>query len=226
MMTRRHVRDVGGQPARRQVGNRGPRWDEDFAAHVAALFLARELILEMHSGGAGFDHCFDQFEDIQRTAEAGFRISDDGQEPIDAGLAFGVGDLIRALQRLVDPLHHRRHAVRRIKALVRIHLPGEIRVRRDLPSAEINCFQSGPCLLHCLVAGQRTERRNERFGVQQVPKFFRTAAGKGVLRRRRCLASAGRRLTSRCVDSAFQRGLLRQSDFDLFTFSSFSRRPG
>ena len=96
-------------------------------------------------------------------------------------LAFGVGDLIRALQRLVDPFYHRGHAVRRIKALVRIHLPGEIRVRRDLPAAEVNCLQSGPHLLHCLVAGQRAERRNEWFGLQQVPEFLRTSAGEGVL---------------------------------------------
>ena len=82
-----------------------------------------------------------------------------------------VGDLVRALQRLVDPLYHRRHAVRRVKALVGIHLPGEIRVRRDLPSAQVNCFQSGPHLLHCLVAGQRAERSNERLGLEQVPSF-------------------------------------------------------
>ncbi len=177
----RNARDIGGEPARRQVGDRSARRDEHFAAHVAALFLARKLILEMHSCGAGFDHRLDEFEDIKRTAEAGFRIGDDGQEPIDAGPAFGVGDLIRALQRLVDPFYHRRHAVRRVKALVRIHLPGEIRVRRDLPSAQVNCFQSGPRLLHCLVAGQRAERRNERFGLQQIPEFLRTSAGESVL---------------------------------------------
>ena len=181
MSDRRHVRNISREAAGGEMRDRRPRRNEHFAAHVAALFLARELILEMHAGRARFDHRLDEFEDIKRTAETGFRISHDGQEPIDAGLAFGVGDLIGALQRLVDSFNHRRHAVRRVKALVRIHLPGEIRVRCDLPSAQVNCFQSGPHLLHRLIAGQRTERRNERFGLQQVPEFLRTSAGESVL---------------------------------------------
>ena len=55
-------------------------------------------------------------------------------------LAFGVRNLVRALQRLVDSLNDCRNTVRRIEALVGIHLPGEIRVRCDLPAAEINCL--------------------------------------------------------------------------------------
>ena len=76
---RRHVADIGGEPRRGEVRDRGPRRDEHFAAHVAAFFFARELILEMHAGRAGFDHRLDQFEDVKRTAETGFRIGDDGQ---------------------------------------------------------------------------------------------------------------------------------------------------
>ena len=132
--------------------------NQNFAAHVSAFFFARELIFEMHAGRAGFDHRFDQFENIERPAETGFRIGHDWNEPIDFVFAFGVRDLVGALQRLVDPLDHRRNAVRRIKTLIGIHVSGEIRVGRDLPAAEINRFQSRFHLLHRLVAGERAER--------------------------------------------------------------------
>ena len=62
-------------------------------------------------------------------------------------------DLIGPLERLVDPLHYRRDAVRRIKTLVGIHLSGEIGVGRDLPAAEIDRLQSRLDLLHGLIAG-------------------------------------------------------------------------
>ena len=40
----------------------------------------------MHAGRAGLDHGLDEFEDIERAAETGLRIGDDGSEPIDAAL--------------------------------------------------------------------------------------------------------------------------------------------
>ena len=112
----------------------------------------------------------------------GFRIGHDGEKPIDLRVAFGVRDLVRALQRLVDPFHYRGDAVRRIEALVGIHLSREIGVGRDLPAAEVDRLQTGARLLHRLVAGERTERRDEGLGVEQVPELFRAAPGEGVLR--------------------------------------------
>ena len=129
------------------------RWHENLAAHVAAFLFARQLIFQMNSRRAGFDHCLHQFENIERAAKAGFRIRDDRSEPVDVSLSLGMMDLVGPLQRLVDPLHHRRNAVRRIKTLVGIHVSGEIRVGRNLPAAQIDRFQSRFHLLHGLVAG-------------------------------------------------------------------------
>ena len=82
--------NISRQAASSEVCDRRPRRDQHFAAHVSAFFFARELILEMHACRARFDHRFDQFENIERSAEAGFRIGDDRAEPIDLVLAFGV----------------------------------------------------------------------------------------------------------------------------------------
>ena len=175
------------------------RRDEHFAAHVAAFFLARELILEMHAGRAGFDHRFDQFEDIERAAETGFGIGHDRREPVDLVLAFGVRDLVGALQRLVDPPNDRRNAVRRVKTLVGIHLPGEIRVGRDLPAAEINCLQPGLHLLHRLIAGERAERGHERLASAAASTISPRRGARESARGRRCPAGVAHRLTSRCA---------------------------
>ena len=92
----------------------------------------------MNPGRAGFDHRFDQFEDVERSAETGFRIGDNGNKPVDVVFSFRVRDLIGALQRQIDAFNHSGNAVRGIQTLVRIHLPGEICVCRHLPAAEID----------------------------------------------------------------------------------------
>ena len=173
---------VCGQPRRDEFLNRFLCRDENFAAHVTAFFLARELIFEMHSGGTGFDHRLDQLEDVQRTAEARLRIGDDRRKPIDLVSPFGVIDLVGTLQRLVDSPNDSGNAVCRIETLVRIHLAGEIGVGRDLPAAEIDRFEAGFYLLNSLVASQRAERRDEGLSPQQLPKFLRAPAREGVLR--------------------------------------------
>ncbi len=48
-----------------------------------------------------------------------------------------------------------------IQRLVRIHLPGEIRVARDLPAGQIDRIETRTHLLHCLIAGERAERIHE-----------------------------------------------------------------
>ncbi len=56
--------------------------DEHLAAHVAALLLARELVLEVDAGGAGLDHRLHQLEGVERAAEAGLGVGDDRREPV------------------------------------------------------------------------------------------------------------------------------------------------
>ena len=98
----------------------------------------------MHTGRARLDHRFDQFENVERSAETSFGVGDDGRKPVDLVLAFGMRDLVRALQRLVDSPNDRRNTVGRVKTLVRIHLPGEIGIGRDLPAAEIELPSARP----------------------------------------------------------------------------------
>ena len=123
---------------------------------------------------------FDQFENIERPTKTGFGIGHDRHEPIDIVLTFGVRDLVGALQSLIDPFNHSRHAVCRIKTLIGIHLAGEIGVGRDLPAAEINRFQSRFDLLNRLIPGERAESVDEWLGLKQTPKLFRAAPRQGV----------------------------------------------
>ena len=106
--------------------------------------------------------------------------------------ALGMMDLIGTLERLVDPLHYRRDAVRRIKTLVGIHLSGEIGVGRNLPAAEIDRLQPGLYLLDSLIAGQRAKGRDIVFGVQKPPKFLRPTPGQSLFHEQRSLAAARR----------------------------------
>jgi hypothetical protein len=71
-------------------------------------------------------------------------------------------DLVRAQQRVVDAAHDRRHRIRRIQGLVRVHLTREVGIARDLPAGEVDRLESGTHLLHRLVAGQCTQRIHER----------------------------------------------------------------
>jgi hypothetical protein len=107
---------------------------------VTAFLLARKLILEMHTGRTGLDHCLDQLENIERSPETGFGIRHDRGEPVDVVLAFAMRNLVGALQRLVDSPNNCWDTVRWIETLVGIHLPGQIRIRCDLPAADINCL--------------------------------------------------------------------------------------
>ena len=54
------------------------------------------MVFEVHAGGAGFDHGLHQLERVQIAAESGFGIGHDRGEPMNAVLALGVMDLIRA----------------------------------------------------------------------------------------------------------------------------------
>ena len=148
---------------------------------MAALLRGRQLILEVHARGARLDHLLHQLEGVQHAAEAGFGVRDDRLEPVDGVVAFGVVQLVRALQRAVDAPDHGRHRVRRIQRLVRIHLAGEIRIARDLPAGEIDGVEPGLHLLHGLVAGERAERVDERLLVHVAPELLGAEPREAVL---------------------------------------------
>ena len=50
--------------------------NQDLAAHVAALLLRRELVLEMNARGPRLDISARDLVRVERTAEAGFRTVD------------------------------------------------------------------------------------------------------------------------------------------------------
>ena len=165
---RGHAHDIGRQTGCDQLLDCLHGRHQDFAAQMSALFGGGELVLEVHAGGAGFDHGLHQFESIQVAAETGFGVGDQRSEPVDAILAFGMMNLIRACQGLIDAAAKIGDAVGRIKALVGIHLAGIIGIGRDLPAADVDSFQSGINLLHGLVAGHGAERWHIRFALYAI----------------------------------------------------------
>ena len=97
----RNAADVGGEPG----GDRVLIWagrDQDLAAHVAALLLRGELVLEVDARGAGLDHRLHELEGVERAAEAGLGVGDDRARTSAARrVALGVLDLVGALQRVL-----------------------------------------------------------------------------------------------------------------------------
>ena len=79
-----------------ELVDRFARRHEDLAAHVAALLHRRQLVLEVHAGGARLDHRLHELERVQHAAEARFRVGDDGREEVDVAGAFHVLDLVGA----------------------------------------------------------------------------------------------------------------------------------
>ncbi len=178
---RRDARDVRRQPRRDEVPDRPGGRQQHLAAHVAALLLGRELVLEMDAGGPRLDHRLRQLEDVQMATEAGLHVGDDRDQPVDVVLAVGVVDLIRAQQRAVDPAHDLRDGVDGIEALVGVHLAREVRVGGDLPAAQVDRFEPGPDLLDGLVAGRGAQRRDVVALMQEPPQLLGAQARERVL---------------------------------------------
>ena len=178
----RDVADVGRQARGDERADELARGDEHLAAQVAALLLGRELVLEVDAGGAGLDHRPHQLEGVQRPAEAGFGVGDDRRQPVTAGaVALGVLDLVGAQERLVQPAHERRGAVRRVQALIRVGLARQVRVRGDLPAGEVDRLEPRLDHLHRLAAGHRAERCHVGLLVQELPQALGAQSGEGVL---------------------------------------------
>ena len=87
-----------------------------------------------------------QLVGVQRAAEAGFGVRNDRSQPVGRVVALGVRDLVGAAQRVVDPPHECRRAVRRVQALIRVGVPGQVRICCDLPAGEVDRLQAGPTI--------------------------------------------------------------------------------
>ncbi len=154
---------------------------ENLAAEVSALLLARELVFPVDAGGPRRDQRLRQFVGVERTAEAGLGIRDDGREPVLRDLALGALDLVLPQQRVVDAADHGRHAVGGVEALVGVGLAREVAVGGDLPPAEVDGLQPRAHLLHGLTPGVGAEGPDVLLGVEEVPEVLGPAAGEGRL---------------------------------------------
>jgi hypothetical protein len=135
----------------------------------------------VHACGAGLDHRLHQLEGVQGAAEARLGVGDDRQEVVDPVAALDRRDLVGTHQRVVQPPHERRRAVRRVEALVRIRLAGEVCVRRHLPARQVDRLQPGLCHLDGLAACHRAERVDVSPTVEHRPEALGPDAGQGVL---------------------------------------------
>jgi len=87
---RRDVANISGESRCGQVADRVRGRDQHLSTHVAALFFARQLILQVHARRACLDHRLDQLEDVERPAKTGFGISHNGRKPVDVVFAFAI----------------------------------------------------------------------------------------------------------------------------------------
>ena len=94
-------------------------------------------------------------------------------------------NLIGAAQGIVDALYDRRDTIRGIEALVRVHFPGQIGVRRHLPSAQVDRLQAGFHLLNGLITRQRAQRVDVVFGLEEFPETRGARLRNGVLAAKR-----------------------------------------
>ena len=86
---RGHVEDVRRQPGCFERAEKLARGHEDLAAHVAALLLAGQLVLEMDAGRPGLDHGLHQLECVERPTEAGLSVGHNGHEIVDVLASLG-----------------------------------------------------------------------------------------------------------------------------------------
>jgi hypothetical protein len=154
---------------------------EHLAAEMAAFLLRRELILVVHAARTCLDHRAHQLIRVERPTEAGLRIGEDRRVPVRPVATLRPVDLIRTLQRVVQPLHELRRAVCGIEALIGIRLAGTVRVGRHLPAGEVDRLEARLHHLHRLAAGHRAERAHRLLALQQLPQPLGAVARERVL---------------------------------------------
>ena len=170
---RRHIAHVRRQARRDQLVDRLLGGHENLAPHVTAFLGRRQLILEVNPGSARIDHLLHELEGVEHAAEARLRIGHDRLQPVDGVVPFGMVDFIRAAQGVVDAPHHRRHRIRRIQRLIRVHLAREVGIARHLPAGQVDGIQSRLHLLHGLITRQGAECVHEWPLAQVAPQFLR-----------------------------------------------------
>lgn len=179
---RGNISHIGREPSRRQSADVLLGRDQHLAAQVAALLLRGQLVLPVRTRNARGDQGFLQLVDVERAAKAGLAVGDNRRQPVlHRSIALDLGDLVGALQCVVDPADHLRHRVGGIQALVGVGVPGQVGIAGDLPARQVDGLQAGAHLLDGHVAGQRAQRVDPLEVVQLLPQHLRTAAGQRVL---------------------------------------------
>ncbi len=148
---------------------------------MPAFLGGRQLIFEVHGRGAGANQRLGQLECVEIAAETGFRVGDDGNHPVDVGLAVHVMNLIGAQQRIVDALDHFRHRVHGIQALIGVDFSGGIGVPGHLPTRAVNRLQPRLHRLNGLISGHAAQAGDHGLAVQLAPELLRAQTSQGVL---------------------------------------------
>src|SRR5712691_12114124 len=81
---------------------------------------------------------------------------------------------------VVYAAHDIRDAVRGVEALVGIHLARVVRVRGDLPAAQIDCREARVDLLDRLVTRQRAERGHRNIRAKEGPQALGADSREGT----------------------------------------------
>ena len=139
---------------------------------VAAVLAPKLGVLALDINGVSRDPAVVQAyvaDPLNFQGKTRFGVGYDRRHPVDVVFAVHVGDLVGALERLVDAAHQQRHAVYRIEALVRVGLGRRVVVACHLPAAHVDGLETGLHHLHRLVAGDSAQRAHKGVGVDKMP---------------------------------------------------------
>jgi len=148
-----------------EAGAAGVHFEDQLASEKKCGHLGGKVLVPVTQfirtlTSARLDVRLHDLERVERPTEAGLGVGHDRGEPVRPLVTLGMGDLVGAQPRVVDPAHHRRHRVRRVEALVGVGVPGEVGVRRDLPAGQVDRLQARLDHLHGLAARERAECRD------------------------------------------------------------------
>ena len=158
--------------------------DENLAAHVAALLLRCQLVLEVDAGSPGAQHALHQLVDVQGAAEAGLAVCHDRNQPVAQHLAvvFVPLDLVGTPEGVVEAFYEGGYRVDRVEALVGVHVAGGVGIAGNLPAGQVESREATLDVLDCLATAHGPERVHVVHVVQLPPQLFRTVAGQRTRR--------------------------------------------
>src|SRR6185437_4298132 len=76
---------------------------QHFTSEMSTFFRRGKLVFKMNTGRTRFNHGFHDLESIQVSAEAGFRIGDQRNKPVNIVFTLRVMNLISTLKGVIDP---------------------------------------------------------------------------------------------------------------------------